>query len=144
MNDQIGLRHRAVAAPGRYCGPGWSGPGPITSPPPGAALTRLRSSAQPAMVCNLQTTSRTKPARTSVEIDDAGLRRRIFHTLEQNGKSADPTAADTFRTEQKAKAFARAKLAESLNINAGTINPHLPKRTISSAQLLDWLDEPDS
>jgi hypothetical protein len=55
-----------------------------------------------------------------------------------------PMAADTFRTEQEAKAFARAKLAESLNINAGTINPHLPKRTISSAQLLDWLDEPDS
>jgi hypothetical protein len=53
-------------------------------------------------------------------------------------------AADTFRTEQEAKAFARAKLADSLNINAGTINPNLPKRTISSAQLLDWLDEPDS
>jgi hypothetical protein len=28
------------------------------------------------------------PARTSVEIDDAGLPRRIFHMLEQNGKSA--------------------------------------------------------
>jgi hypothetical protein len=53
-------------------------------------------------------------------------------------------AADTFRTEQEAKAFARAKLADSLNINAGTINTHLPKRTISSAQLLDWLDEPES
>ena len=61
-----------------------------------------------------------------------------------SGKYRPPRTADTFRTEQEAKAFARAKLADSLNINAGTINPHLPKRTISSAQLLDWLDEPDS
>jgi hypothetical protein len=60
-----------------------------------------------------------------------------------SGKYHPPRKADTFRTEREAKAFAKARLADSLNINAGTINPHLPKRTISSAQLLDWLDEPD-
>ncbi len=27
--------------------------------------------------------------------------------------------------------------------NAGTINPHLPKRTVASTQLLDWLEELD-
>jgi hypothetical protein len=50
--------------------------------------------------------------------------------------------AETFQTEQEAKAFARAKLADGLNVSAGTLNPHQPKRTISSIQLRDWLDEP--
>ena len=50
--------------------------------------------------------------------------------------------AETFQTEQEAKAFARAKLADSLNVSAGTLNPHLPKRMINSIQLLDWLKEP--
>jgi hydroxyethylthiazole kinase-like sugar kinase family protein len=50
---------------------------------------------------------------------------------------------ETFRSEQDAKAFARAKLADGLNINVGTLNPHLPKRVISSKQVLDWLNEPD-
>jgi hypothetical protein len=34
-------------------------------------------------------------------------------------------------------------LAETQNVSAGTLNPHLPKRTIASAQLLQWLEEPD-
>jgi predicted chitinase len=51
--------------------------------------------------------------------------------------------AETFQAEQEAKAFARAKLAEGLNVSAGTLNPHMPKRMISSAQMHDWLDEPD-
>ena len=58
-------------------------------------------------------------------------------------KYRPPRTADTFQTEQEAKAFAGARLADSSNINAGTINPPLPKRTISSGQLLYWLDEPD-
>ena len=51
--------------------------------------------------------------------------------------------AETFQTEQEAKAFARAKLAEGLYVSAGTLNPHMPKRMISSAQIPDWLNEPD-
>jgi hypothetical protein len=35
------------------------------------------------------------------------------------------------------------QLAEGLNVNAGTLNPHLPKRMISSIQILDWLKEPE-
>jgi hypothetical protein len=50
---------------------------------------------------------------------------------------------ETFRNEQEAKAFARVRLAEGLNVNAGTLNPHLPKRTITSKQILNWLKEPD-
>ncbi len=50
---------------------------------------------------------------------------------------------EPFRSEQDAKTFAKARLADSLNINAGTLNPHLPKQIISSAQMYDWLDEPE-
>ena len=50
---------------------------------------------------------------------------------------------ETFRSEQNAKAFAKAKLTDGLNIVAGTLNPHQPKRTIALAQMLDWLNEPD-
>ena len=45
--------------------------------------------------------------------------------------------------ERGAKKFARAKLAEARNASAGTLNPHLPKRTIASAHILEWLKEPD-
>jgi hypothetical protein len=34
-------------------------------------------------------------------------------------------------------------LAETQNVSAGTLNPHLPKRTIAPAQMLEWLEEPD-
>jgi hypothetical protein len=34
-------------------------------------------------------------------------------------------------------------LAETPKVTAGTLNPHLPKRTIASAQMLEWLGEPD-
>jgi hypothetical protein len=61
----------------------------------------------------------------------------------QLGRNHPLREAETFRNEQDAKAFARARLADGLNINAGTLNPHLPKRTISSKQVSDWLNEPD-
>jgi hypothetical protein len=50
---------------------------------------------------------------------------------------------ETFRNELDAKKFARAKLAETKNVGAGTLNPHPPKRTIASAPMLEWLEEPD-
>ena len=50
---------------------------------------------------------------------------------------------ETFQNEQDAKAFAKAKLADGSNINAGTLNPHQPKRIIRSVQIFDWLNEPD-
>ena len=45
--------------------------------------------------------------------------------------------------QREAKKFARAKLAETQHVTAGTLNPHLPKRMIASAQMLEWLEEPD-
>jgi hypothetical protein len=34
-------------------------------------------------------------------------------------------------------------LAEAKNVSAGTLNPYLPKRTIASAHILEWLEETD-
>jgi hypothetical protein len=48
---------------------------------------------------------------------------------------------ETFRNEQDAKEFAKIRLTVGSNVTAGTLNPLLPKRTISSKQVLDWLDE---
>jgi hypothetical protein len=33
------------------------------------------------------------------------------------------------------------KFAEGLNVSAGTINPHFPKRTIASTEIHRWLGE---
>jgi hypothetical protein len=52
-------------------------------------------------------------------------------------------STEVFQTEQEAKAFARVKVAEDLIVNAGTLNPHVPKRTIASMQILGWLNEPE-
>ena len=54
-----------------------------------------------------------------------------------------PRATETFPNEREGKKFARAKLAEARKVSAGTLNPHLPKRTIASAYILEWLEEPD-
>jgi hypothetical protein len=62
---------------------------------------------------------------------------------EVSGRRSQARATETFRNERDAKAHARAKLAEGLNVNAGTLNPHLPKRMITSRQILDWLKEPE-
>jgi hypothetical protein len=43
-----------------------------------------------------------------------------------------------FETEDQAKAFALNILATGLAISAGTLNPHLPKRAISSADAKMW------
>ncbi len=45
------------------------------------------------------------------------------------GKRKRVRATKTFPDEREAK--------------AGTLNPHLPKRTIAAAQILEWLEEPD-
>jgi hypothetical protein len=50
---------------------------------------------------------------------------------------------EIFPNEREAKQFAKAKLVDTLNVSAGTLNPHLPKRTIAPAQMLEWLEEPD-
>jgi hypothetical protein len=46
--------------------------------------------------------------------------------------------AKTFETENEAKAFALNILATGLAVSAGTVNPHLPKRTISPVDAKTW------
>jgi hypothetical protein len=59
------------------------------------------------------------------------------------GKRTHAWATETFPKEREAKKFARAKSAETQNVRAGTLNPHLPKRTIAATQMFEWLEEPD-
>jgi len=47
----------------------------------------------------------------------------------------------TFASEDEAKEFARTRVrAGDQTLIAGTINPVLPKRVISSASIMAWLD----
>jgi hypothetical protein len=48
----------------------------------------------------------------------------------------------TFQSEIEAKNFAREKLQDSPAVNAGTLNPFLPKQVITSAQIYEWLEAP--
>jgi hypothetical protein len=57
------------------------------------------------------------------------------------GRGEHRRLSDTFSNELDAKKFAMARVADARDITAGTINPHLPKRTIGSAQIPDWLNE---
>ena len=59
------------------------------------------------------------------------------------GKRTLARATETFPTEREAKKFAKTKLIDTPNVSAGTLNPHLPKRTIAQTLMLEWLDEPD-
>ena len=58
-------------------------------------------------------------------------------------KRALARATETFPNEREAKKFARAKLIDTPKVTAGTLNPHLPKRTIAARQTLEWLEPAD-
>ena len=52
----------------------------------------------------------------------------------------NPRLTKTFDTEAEARDFARAKFDSGLIVTAGTLNPHLPRRTIPSRKILVWLE----
>ena len=52
-----------------------------------------------------------------------------------------PRATETFQSESEGKELARVKYATGLKINAGTINPHEPKRAIAWTDVHRWLDD---
>jgi hypothetical protein len=60
----------------------------------------------------------------------------------QRGKRTLARTTETFPNEREAKKFAIAKLVDTLNVIAGTLNPHLSKRTIVSKLMLEWLEGP--
>jgi hypothetical protein len=59
------------------------------------------------------------------------------------GKRGHARATETFPNEFEAKKFARAKLVDTPNVSAGTLNPHQPKRMIAATEMLEWLEEQD-
>jgi hypothetical protein len=61
-------------------------------------------------------------------------------TMKQRGRRI-PRATKRFQNESDAKEFARIKYAAG-RINAGTINPHLPKRVIAWTEIHRWFEEP--
>lgn len=49
--------------------------------------------------------------------------------------------SQTFASESAAKQFAACKIAEGLEVSAGTLNPVLPKRVIGPSEIEQWLAE---
>ncbi len=52
--------------------------------------------------------------------------------------------SQTFTSEEDAKQFATARLAEGVEVSAGTLNPVSPKRIIGPSQIEEWLEEKTS
>src|SRR5258708_2504357 len=85
---------------------------------------------------------RRRSPREGIIADKVQRTRYVSLKLSQ-GMRAHARATETFPNEREAKKFARAKLVDTPNVSAGTLNPRLPKRTIAPAQMLEWLEEPD-
>ncbi len=49
-------------------------------------------------------------------------------------------ATRKFTAEAEAKQFAHESVAKGWSAIAGTLNPHTPKKMVSSHQILDWID----
>jgi hypothetical protein len=64
-----------------------------------------------------------------------------YQTLGPRRRRSSLRLSETFPNELEAKVFAKSRLADARNITAGTINPHLPKRVIGSAEIIEWLSE---
>ena len=47
----------------------------------------------------------------------------------------------TFTSEAEARKFAAARIAEGIEVSAGTINPVVPKRIVGPAEIKQWLSE---
>ena len=48
-------------------------------------------------------------------------------------------ATRKFKAEAEAKRFAQEVIENGWSAIAGTLNPHTPKKTVASTQILDWI-----
>jgi hypothetical protein len=48
-------------------------------------------------------------------------------------------ATRKFKAEAEAKRFAEEMIKQGWSTIAGTLNPHTPKKTVASTQILDWI-----
>ena len=65
----------------------------------------------------------------------------LVFAVPKTAKRRGKRVTETFENESQAREFARQKTAEGLLVNAGTINPHLPKRAIASTDIQQWIEE---
>jgi hypothetical protein len=65
----------------------------------------------------------------------------VVFAVPKTAKRRGRRVTETFENESQAKEFARKKTAEGLLVNAGTINPHVPKRAIASTDIQQWIEE---
>ena len=49
--------------------------------------------------------------------------------------------SQTFSSESAAKQFAAGKIAEGVEVSAGTLNPVSPKRVVGPSEIEQWLAE---
>jgi hypothetical protein len=56
-----------------------------------------------------------------------------------DGERRSARATRKFKTESEAKQFALEIIKDGWSPIAGTLNPHTPKKTVASTQILDWI-----
>jgi hypothetical protein len=56
-----------------------------------------------------------------------------------DGERRPVRATRKFKAEAEAKQFAQEMIKEGWSAIAGTLNPHTPKKTVASTQILDWI-----
>jgi hypothetical protein len=56
-----------------------------------------------------------------------------------DGERRSARATRKFKTEAEAKQFALEIIKDGWSAIAGTLNPHTPKKTVASTQILDWI-----
>ena len=56
-----------------------------------------------------------------------------------DGERRSVRATRKFKTEADAKQFAEQIIKDGWSAIAGTLNPHAPKKTVASTQILDWI-----
>jgi hypothetical protein len=56
-----------------------------------------------------------------------------------DGERRSVRATRKFKAEAEAKQFAQEMIKEGWSAIAGTLNPHTPRKTVASTQILDWI-----
>jgi hypothetical protein len=59
------------------------------------------------------------------------------------GEATAPKGDRNVSERARGEEICESEIDRSPNVSAGTLNPHLPKRTIASAHILEWLQEPE-
>lgn len=57
----------------------------------------------------------------------------------ESGERRCARATRKFKAEAEARQFAQEIIESGWSAIAGTLNPHTPKKTVSSIKILDWI-----